>query len=189
MHILAIMGSPRRESNTELLLDATLRGAAECGATADKIVICEMNINPCVECYACAVDGTCPIPDDMSLIYDQLVSADCVLLASPIFFYGLTAQAKALVDRCQALWVRRYMLKCWQPDVASRKGALIAVGATRGARLFDGVLLTAKYFFDAVGVQFADQLLVKGMEERAQVIDQPGQIDEAVELGRRLACP
>ncbi len=188
MHVLGIMGSPRRKSNTELLLDATLRGAVECGATTQKTVVCEMKINPCMEIYACAVDGNCSIRDDMRHLYDVLVSADCVVLASPIFFYGLTSQAKALVDRCQALWVRRYMLKSWQPDVASRRGALIAVGATQGPKLFDGVLLTAKYFFDAVGVGFVDQLLVRGLEERARVRDFPEHIDEAVALGKRLAC-
>ena len=187
MYVLGLMGSPRRESNTELLLDAALRGAAESGATTRKVVVCELRIDPCTECYACAVDGNCSIRDDMTPLYDDLVSADSIVLASPIFFYGLSAQAKALVDRCQALWVRRHMLKSWQPGMASRRGAFIAVGATRGPKLFDGVLLTAKYFCDAVGVPFSEQLLVRGMEERAEISSHPEYLENAVELGRRLA--
>ncbi len=186
MHVLGIMGSPRRRSNTELLLDAALRGASECGATTRKVLICEADIRPCMEYYQCAVDGTCSIMDDMTHLYDSVVSADVIILSSPVFFYGLTSQAKALVDRCQALWARRYMLKTWHPDTELRRGALIAVGATKGVRLFDGVLLTAKYFFDAVGVRFAEHLLVRGMEDKAQVEGFPEYIDDAAELGRRL---
>ncbi len=188
MHVVGIMGSPRKNSNTEILLDATLEGAAGNGATTEKIVVCEMDIHPCTECYHCEVDGSCSIKDDMIRLYDVLVAADCVVMASPIFFYGLTAQLKALVDRCQALWVRRYVLKSWHPAVASRKGALLAVGATKGPRLFDGVLLTAKYFFDAVGVQDVDRLLVRGVDGRGQIRQQPLQIQEAVEMGKRLSA-
>ncbi len=188
MYVLGVMGSPRRGSNTEILLDATLRGAAECGATTRKILVCEMNIHPCIECYDCAVDGVCSIQDDMSDLYDELVAADHIVLSSPVFFYGLTSQAKALVDRCQALWVRQYMLRIWQPDTASRGGALVSVGATSGAKMFDGVVFTARYFFDAVGVRFAEQLLVRSMEGRAQVNHSPEFIDEAAGMGMRLAC-
>ena len=112
--------------------------------------------------------------------------ADCIVLASPIFFYGLTSQVKAMVDRCQALWLRRHVLKSWNPDTQARRGALIAVGATKGPRLFDGVLLTAKYFFDAVGVKEFDRLLVSGVDAMAQVKDYPAHIEAATDLGRRL---
>ena len=187
MHVVGIMGSPRRNSNTEILLDAALAGAAACGATTEKVPVCELRILSCTECYHCAVDGTCPIKDDMSHLYDVIVSADRIILASPVFFYGITSQAKALVDRCQALWVRRYVLKSWIPDIESRRGALIAVGATKGPRLFDGVLLTAKYFFDAVGIRDFEQLLLRGIDGRGQVKECPAHIDEANAMGRILA--
>ena len=186
MHVLGIMGSPRRESNTELLLDAALSAAAECGARTEKIAVCALSILPCIECYHCAVDGTCSLRDDMTRLYDSLVAADRIILASPVFFYGVTAQAKALVDRCQALWVRRYVLKSWHPDVDSRRGSLISVGATKGPRLFDGVQLTAKYFFDAVGVGPSEQLLVRGVDGRGQVREFPEHLSQAAALGRGL---
>lgn len=185
MHILGIMGSPRRGSNTDILLDRALAAAAEAGAGTEKLLISQLNVRPCMELYHCAVDGTCSIQDDMSGLYDSLMVADAVILASPIFFYGLASQTKALVDRCQALWVRRYVLKTWVPE-AGRHGALIAVGATRGPRLFDGVKLTAKYFFDAVGMDYADELLVRGVDAKAEVREYPSYLDGASELGRRL---
>ena len=186
MHVVGIMGSPRRKSNTEILLDAALRGAAEAGATTQTVRVCELTVGPCLEYYHCALDGNCSIKDDMSPLYDVLAAADRIVLSSPVFFYGLSSQAKALVDRCQALWVRRYVLKAWNPDVEARKGLLIAVGATQGSRLFDGVLLTAKYFFDAVGIRHFDQVLVRGVDGREAVRTHPEFIEQATEAGRRL---
>ncbi|MCK9356107.1 MAG: flavodoxin family protein [Dehalococcoidia bacterium] len=187
IRVLGIMGSPRSGSNTEILLDAALSGAAEAGAQTEKVLVARMRILPCLELYHCAVDGTCSIQDDMRGLYDALVAADCIILASPVFFYGLTSQAKAVVDRCQALWVRRHVLKTWSPDIRSRRGALIAVGATSGPRLFDGVTLTGKYFFDAVGVHEAGSLLVRGVDGKAAVLDSPDYIEKARLLGTDLA--
>jgi len=186
VHVVGIMGSPRRDSNTDLLLAAAMRGAEARGATTQTIRVCEMSIHPCVECYHCAEDGQCSIKDDMGPVYDAFIAADSIILASPVFFYGLTSQAKALVDRCQALWVRRHVLKSWAPRVEARSGAVIAVGATRGQKLFDGVLLTAKYFFDAVGMREFDHVLVRGVDGKAQIRDFPEQIERAESLGRSL---
>jgi multimeric flavodoxin WrbA len=181
------MGSPRRGGNTDILLDEVLAAASEAGAETTKYVIGALNIRPCYELYHCAVDGTCTINDDMLNLYEPLATADCVVLASPIFFYGITSQAKALVDRCQALWVRRHVLKTWQPDVTRRKGALIAVGATKGPRLFDGVTLTAKYFFDAIGVSYVEELLVRGVDAKGEIRQAPSTLDDARAMGARLA--
>jgi multimeric flavodoxin WrbA len=186
MHVVGIMGSPRRNSNTEILLDAALRGAEECGATTQTVRVCEMAIDPCREYYHCAVDGTCSINDDMRQVYEWLIAADRIVLASPVFFYGLTSQVKAMIDRCQALWVRRHVLKSWNPDVEARGGLIIAVGATHGPQLFDGVLLTASYFFDALGIRHFGQLLVRGVDSRAAIKDRPDLIEQARDEGRKL---
>ena len=189
IRVLGIMGSPRLGSNTDILLDEVLAGAAAAGAATEKVVIARMRVTPCLELYHCAIDGTCSIQDDMRGLYDSLVAADCVVLASPVFFYGITSQAKAVVDRCQALWVRRHVLKTWIPDVKLRRGALVAIGATSGPKLFDGVALTAKYFFDAVGVHESGRLLVRGIDARAQVRDYPEHLAAANALGRDLVAP
>jgi multimeric flavodoxin WrbA len=110
----------------------------------------KLNIAPCREYYRCLKDGNCAIRDDMDDIYPKLLDADRVIVASPIFFYGLTSQVKALIDRSQAIWARKYVLKQNLPE-SGRKGAFIAVGATRGEKLFDGSILTVKYFFKTIG--------------------------------------
>jgi len=184
LKILGIMGSPRLKSNTDLLLDEALRGAQSLGAEIEKIIVDKLDITPCREYYGCLKDGNCVIRDDMDDIYPKLVAADGIIIASPIFFYGLSAQLKALVDRSQALWARRYVLK--NLPVSVRKGAYIAVGATRGKQLFDGTILTVGYFFDAIGVEYADELLDRGIDARGEIKQHPDVLSQACELGKRL---
>ena len=186
MRVLGIMGSPRIKGNTDLLLDEALSGAKSEGAEVEKLVVDKLNIAPCREYYGCVKYGNCVIRDDMDAIYPKLLDADVVIIASPMFFYGLTSQAKALIDRSQALWARKYILKQNPPD-AERKGAFIAVGATRGEKLFDGAKLTVKYFFESIGVNYVDELLVRGVDKRGEIKEHPTALSNAFELGRRLA--
>ena len=185
MKVLGIMGSPRIRGNTDLLLDEALKGAQSKGAEVEKIVVDKLKITPCKEYLGCFKDGNCVIRDDMDAVYPKLLEADVVIIASPIFFYGVTSQAKALIDRCQALWARKHILKQSLPD-GKRKGAFIAVGATQGKRLFEGVILTVKYFFEAIGVEYADELLVRGVDARGEIRQHPTALADAYELGKRL---
>jgi len=180
------MGSPRRQSNTEILLDRALAGAKEAGAEVEKVLVSQLKISPCLEIYACRKDGNCAIKDDMQSLYDKLLEADHIIFASPIFFYGITSQAKAVVDRCQALWIRRHVLGIGKENNRERRGAFISVGATRGAKLFDGAVLTVKYFFDAIGVKYAGDLLVRGVDNKGQIKEHPAVLDDAFRLGQEL---
>lgn len=189
MKVLGIMGSPRKQSNTEILLDKALEGARQAGAETEKVLVSKLKISPCLEIYACVKDGNCPIKDDMLPLYDKLLEADHVILASPIFFYSITAQAKALVDRCQALWARKHVLGMGKDDKRERRGAFISVGATRGEKLFDGAVLTVKYFFDAINVKYAGDVLVRGVDDRAQIKDRPEALQDAFRLGQQLVRP
>ena len=186
MKVLGIMGSPRRQSNTEILLDKALEGAGEAGAEAEKVLVSKLKISPCLEIYACLKDGDCAIKDDMQLLYDKLLEADHIIFASPIFFYGITSQAKAVIDRCQALWVRRHVLGIGKEDKRERRGVFISVGATRGKKLFDGAVLTLKYFFDAIGVKYSGDLLIRGIDKKSQIKEHPAALGDAFRLGQEL---
>jgi multimeric flavodoxin WrbA len=186
MKVLGIMGSPRRQSNTEILLDKALEGAREAGAEVEKVLVSKLKISPCLEIYACLKDGNCAIKDDMQALYDKLLEADHIIFASPIFFYGITSQAKAVIDRCQALWVRRRVLGIGKEDKRVRRGVFIAVGATRGKKLFDGAVLTMKYFFDAIGVKYSGDLLIRGIDKKGQIKEHPTALDDAFRLGQEL---
>jgi multimeric flavodoxin WrbA len=189
MKVLGIMGSPRRQSNTEILLDKALEGAREAGAEVEKVLVSKLKISPCLEIYACRKDGNCAIKDDMQSLYKKLLEADYVIFASPMFFYGVTSQAKAVIDRCQALWVRKHVLGMGKEDKRERRGVFISVGATGGTKLFDGAVLTVKYFFDAVGVEYAGDLLVRGIDNKAQIKEHPTALEDAFCLGQELVRP
>ena len=186
MKVLGIMGSPRKNSNTDILLDRALDGAETSGAQVEKVLVSKLRIAPCREIYACLNDGNCAIKDDMRNLYPKLLEADRIVFASPIFFYGITSQAKALVDRCQALWVRRHVLGINQDKDRIRKGAFIVLGATKGEKLFEGSILTVRYFFDAVGVEYAHELLVRGVDHRGEVAQHPAALQDAFTLGQKL---
>jgi len=178
------MGSPRVKGNTDLLLEEALKGAQNRQAEVEKLVVDKMKITPCREYYGCLRDGNCVMRDDMDIIIPKLLEADGIIVASPMFFYGITAQLKALIDRCQALWVRRNILKTI-PD-SSKKGAFIGVGATKGKQLFDGSILTVRYFFQAFGAEYVDELLVRGVDKRGEIKEHPDLLEEAFALGERL---
>jgi multimeric flavodoxin WrbA len=185
LKVLGIMGSPRAGGNTDHLLDEALKGAASRGAETEKIRADRLKIAPCREIYACLKDGNCAIKDDMDNIYPKLLGADAIIVATPIFFYTVSAQLMLLISRCQALWARRYVLK--NLDSSSKKGAFIAVGATRGARLFDGPKLTMKYFFQAINAEYTDELLVRGIDKKGEIAEHPTALADAFALGQRLA--
>lgn len=186
MKVLGILGSPRREGNTEILLDEALRGASDNGGLCEKVILRDLKITPCLEIYKCAEDGVCAIQDEMQGLFPKIIQAERLLLASPIFFYSVPALAKAMIDRCQSLWAKKYILKLPVSPIAERKGVFISVAATRGKKLFDGVRLTVKYFFDAIDVAYSDELFVRGADEKGEVRDQPEALKAAYDLGQRL---
>ena len=185
MLILGLQGSPRKKGNTNFLLSTFLQAAERRGAVTRAVQVTERNILPCKEYVVCEKKGTCPIDDDMaSEIYGLLRQAEVVVLASPIFFYNMTSQLKALVDRCQTFWARKYRLKLNDPLKHTRRGYLLGVGATRGKNLFEGLQLTAKYFFDAIDARYEGSLVYRGIEGAKDLANHPTvreEVEQAVE--------
>lgn len=189
MKVLGIYGSPRRGGNTDVLLDECLKEARSAGAEVHSIVCCDLTIAGCIECGGCDDTGECVIEDDMHEIYPKLQSANAIVLASPIFFYGITSQAKALIDRCQAMWCRSRLRANLAETPARRRGQgyLIAAGATKGANLFQGAEITAKYFYDALDMSYEGGVLVRKVEARGDVLDHADALEKARKLGKDLA--
>jgi len=187
--IVAIYGSPRRRGNTATLLKHAVQGAVDAGAQVDEIILRDLKISPCLEIYACKKEGRCAIKDDFHNVVDQILSAKGLILASPIFFYTVSAHTKILMDRCQSLWVKKYWIDKvpfgqWEPK---RKGLFISVGATKGKKLFDGTLLTVKYFFDVLDTELYRSLLYSGLDFEDDVLTHPEYLEEAYEAGKVLA--
>lgn len=175
MLILGLQGSPRLKGNTNYLLDAFLDAAAKEGAVTRKLHASKLNVAGCMGCGVCEKKGYCAIGDDdmAALVYPLLRRADVIVLASPVYFYNVTAQLKSVIDRSQALWARKYKHGLNDPGRAHRKGLMFAVGATRGKNLFDGMSLTARYFFDAVGAEYTDMLGYRRIEAMGDIEQYP----------------
>jgi multimeric flavodoxin WrbA len=189
LKVLGIAGSPRRNGNTDLLLQEAVKGAVSKGAESRTIVLAEMNIAPCRHCDGCIETGRCVIDDDMQLVHQLLREADRLILASPIFFMGLTAQTKAMVDRCQALWALKYLLKL--PVAVNsggeRKGAFISVGGTGVSNLFQPAIATVKILFKTLEVSYSDDLLFPRIDEKGAIAQHPTALSQAFALGQKLA--
>lgn len=187
MNIIGLAGSPRIDGNSELLLDRFLDGAAQSGASVKKIRLTRLQMQPCTGEEHCFKTGLCQFDDDASDLYEPLLAADMVVLASPVYFYSVSTQAKMLIDRCQALWARRHILKTSEFALNGR-GVLIATGASNGKKLFEGLRLTTKYFLEALGKDLAGCLCVSGVDEKKGILKKDSAMDKAALLGRSFAA-
>ncbi|MEJ2102720.1 MAG: NAD(P)H-dependent oxidoreductase, partial [Desulfobacterales bacterium] len=181
MLVVGLQGSPRKKGNTAFLLSAFMQALKKLGAQIRIIDVAQKNIIPCKEYVVCEKKGYCPIDDDLkSEIYPLIRQAEVVVLASPIFFYNMTAQLKAVVDRCQTFWARKYKLRLADPAKKTKRGFFLSVGATRGKNLFEGLQLTAQYFFDAIDARYAGSLTYRNIEGLKDMANHPT-VNEDVE--------
>ena len=191
MAILLLNGSPREGGNTAILLNRVLDGIREAGGDADLLHLARLRIAPCAACDFCKSAPRCAIEDDMAGLYEKLAAARHVIIGSPIYFYGLPAQAKAVVDRCQFFWNRRRSIP-GAGDVPEsrprRYGHFVGVAATHGERCFDGARLTLRALFSVLGLEWTDELLVRGVDERGAAAERPEALAAAFELGRRAGA-
>jgi multimeric flavodoxin WrbA len=187
--IIAIYGSPRRKGNTATLLREAIRGARESGAEVEEIVLRDLKISPCLEIYGCKESGECAIKDDFQKVRDQILAAQGLMLASPVFFYTVSAHMKIFMDRFQSLWVKKYWVEKLpkDPKRMTRKGLLIAAGATKGKKLFDGSLLTVRYFFDVLDMELWKALLYRQLDFAEDILKHPHYLQEAHEAGKAFA--
>jgi multimeric flavodoxin WrbA len=190
MLILGLQGSPRKKGNTNYLLATFMTAAEKFGARTHVIDVTRKEIIPCKEYTVCEKKGYCPIEDDVkNEIYPLLREAELVVVATPIFFYNMTAQLKAVIDRCQTFWARKYKLKLKDPGANMRRGFLLAVGATKGKNLFEGLNLTTQYFFDAIWAKFEDSLTYRGIEGPKDLARHPTVIEDVEKAVERLLTP
>ena len=187
--IVAIYGSPRREGNTATLLKRTIEGARDSGAEVEEIVLRDLKISPCLEIYGCMQAGECAIKDDFQIVRDNILASQGIILASPVFFYSVSSHTKILMDRFQSLWVKKYWVDKTPKDqqIIKRKGLFISVGATKGKKLFDGMLLSVKYFFDVLDMELWETLLYRQLDFQDDVLKHPEYLEEAYTAGKAFA--
>lgn len=187
MNVIAFLGSPRKDGNTELLLREAVRGAESSGHSVKTFSLNLMNIKPCQNCGGCDEAGECIIDDDMTEIYHDIRSADRIMLASPIFFFALSAQTKIMIDRCQSFWCEKYLLR--RPiseGEFGRKGLLLLAGGMKKEIGIQCAEATAKAFFRTVSVPEHNTLSYLGIDAKGAVLEHPTALKEAFEAGVKL---
>lgn len=193
MRIVGIYGSPRPNGNTDKMLDAFLDGAREAGARVDTIYVRKLSLQGCIGCGGCDETGQCVVQDDMQNVYPLLEEADGIVLASPVYFYNVTGQVKLLIDRCQALFMKKMLAGSDSRQGAAaegshgKRGFLLSAAATRGKRLFECARLTFTYFMDALGGQMVGEVCFRELEGKKDVEKDPERLAQCRAEGSRFA--
>lgn len=187
--VLALAGSGRRGGNTETLLEWCLGAAREEGAVVVKFSLYDLDIRGCHGCDACRADGVCIMKDDMHKLYPHLRNADSIVIAAPIYFQGMPAIPKMVIDRCQPFWNLKYVLKqpIVEPGRLERLGAFLSCAGTTFLNTFDGAKLVIKTLWNVLEVASAGEVLCPGVDAKGQIREQPGARVAAEQLGRLLA--
>ncbi|MDD3857482.1 MAG: flavodoxin family protein [Methanoculleus sp.] len=184
--VLGISGSPRRHGNTETLLDAVLEGAREAGGEIEKIVLRPLDYTSCRGCNACHKTGVCVMKDDLTGVFEKIGDADVLVLASPIYSMGITAEAKGLIDRAQYLWARKFILKnlYYAPDHARRhKGIFVSTAGLGWENVFDAAFPVVTAFFNTTGFEYWDNVIANDLDRYGGIAGHPAALAEARKKG------
>jgi len=199
MKILAIMGSPRKRGNAALLLEKAIEGASQAGAEIIRLDAADLKLAPCLACGGCDRTGKCVVNDGITAVAPLIEQVDGIIVSTPIFFMGIPAQLKILIDRCQPFWAKKYLLKkpIYVPVVTSqddetqskgkmRKGLLIAVGGTNFPQTFDAIKLVIKTFFHCIDVEYSNEVLIPGVDAHGAISEYPEALSKVYNAGEEL---
>ncbi len=172
-NILILAGSPRKNGNTDRLVASFADGARK-NNMVEIVSVSDYKVNPCIGCNSCFTrDGNeCFQNDDMNLIYDKLKAANMVVIASPVYFYGLSAELKAIIDRLHTPMRNEFKIK---------KLALILVGAATLPELFDSIIMQYKLVLNFFHLEDAGMVLVRGAKDKGDVSEEA--LKDAYNLG------
>jgi multimeric flavodoxin WrbA len=176
-HVVVLLGSPRKRGNSTVLAEQIIRGAESVGATVETVYLNGMHIKPCQGCYACKKKNStgCAVDDDMQSLYPKLAESGAWIIASPVYWFNMSAQTKIFMDRCFALWNE-------DPKKNQIYGKRIAIAMSYGDSdpFNSGCVNALRSFQDAY--RYAGASIVGMVYGSA---DQPGEIASNAELMAR----
>ena len=174
--VLILSGSPRKDGNSDMLCNEFMRGAIESGNEVEKIRVAEKKIGFCTGCYACRNTGVCAIKDDMAEVMQKLIDADVIVLASPVYFYSIDAQLKALIDRTVCRWT----------EVKDKEFYYIMTAADSGIESMETTLACFRGYADCVeGAKEMGVIYGTGVYEKGEIKDKKAML-EAYEMGKGI---
>lgn len=187
--VLGLSGSPHRHGNTETLLDAFLEGADSAGGQVEKIILKDLDYHPCRGCNACHKTGECVVKDDAIPLFNRILAAECLAVASPIYSMGITAELKGLIDRAQFIWARKFILKnLYFPNehIRRHKGIFISTAGLSWDNVFDAAFPAVTAFFNTLGFEYYDNIIANDMDRYQGIRGHPTAIAEAKKKGTEV---
>ena len=177
MKVLALIGSPRKGSNTDILVDKILEGCKEKDYTFEKLYLYDLIISACTDCRLCKSDNyECAIKDDMQQIYPKMEKADVIIFGTPVYWYGPTGKMKLLIDRMRPFIASKKM--------QGKRGVLV-VPSEEGPKACKALLEMFRMSFEYLGMRFVDSILATAYE-RAEVSSNTEDLNQAYNLGTSL---
>lgn len=176
-NVLILSGSPRKGGNSDLLCDEFMRGAQEKGNNVEKIRIAAKKVQPCSACYYCRdYQGACVHKDDMAEILQKIIDADVLVLASPVYFYSIDAQLKAVIDRTVARWL----------EVKNKEFYYIATMADEAISSADRTINCFRGYADCVAGAIEKGVIIgNGVYERGTIKGHKA-MQQAYEMGKNV---
>ncbi len=176
--VLILSGSPRKGGNSDILCDEFLKGAKDAGHEVEKIFVSEKKIHPCTGCYFCRESGgRCAFKDDMGDILQKMIDCDVLVLSSPVYFYSICSQLKAVIDRTVARWT----------EITNKQLYYITTAAEDEPDTLDITLSCFHGFAMCVeGSEEKGTVYGRGVAEKGEVFDKPELLQAAYEMGNSI---
>ena len=190
--VVAIYGSPKKTGNTSLLLDRFLEGVAAARKSSEKdikikkIIVRDLNISPCRECCNCSRTGECVIKDDMQQVYKELIEADFLAVASPVFFTTVSGYLKALIDRCQRFWSLKYEHKK-KIITKKRKGIFISTAGSGSKDIFNCPKKVIRSLFDVLYVDYLCDFVFNNVDSQGDILKNKKAMEDIYRFGKEKA--
>lgn len=184
--VVALMGSPRKGKNTDILLDTFLKGIDEKAYSIDKVYLTEKNLKYCIACGSCEKDGKCVLEDDMDEIYDLFDTGDIFVLASPLYFNSVSSLTKIVIDRCQRYWsLKRALNQSYRKD-KDRIGVFLSVGGAAFEHdQFQACIRTVDLFFKSIDVKYLGNYFVSGTD-KLSIWNREDVLKEVQNIGKNI---
>lgn len=177
MKILALIGSPRRGSNTDTLVEHILRGSETKGHTSEKLYLYDYSISPCIDCRNCKKGNhICAINDGMREIYPKLEAADLIIFATPLYWYGPTGKMKLLIDRLRPFIANAKL---------NGKKAVVATASEEGSGACGPLLEMFRISFNYLRMEFVGKIFVKAYE-KGEIAEDEKELERAYKFGSLL---
>ena len=189
--VLLVYGSPRRNGNTDRLMNKFSEGLLsnkkinQSFLSIEKIFVSNLKFSPCIECRHCSTYGVCSIEDEMQEVYDKLINSDFLAVSSPVFFTTVSGYLKSFIDRCQRFWALKYELKKRVVN-KDRQGIFVSTAGSGSDTVFDCSKKVIRALFDVLYVRYDRDFVYKNIDFKDDILKIPYALEEIFEYGKNL---